>query len=103
MAGAPVGNKNAAKPRLFDGAIRRALAEQDREELLAIARAIVGKAKDGDIRAAEFLRDSTDGKPKQQLEHSGTDGRAIALEHMLATSDEILADLTKRTGEAGAA
>ncbi len=47
------------------GAIRRAVAESDREELLAIAKALLVKAAEGDIAAIKELGDRLDGKPAQ--------------------------------------
>lgn len=71
--GAPVGNRNAAKPRLFDGALRRAIGEagQDREILLDIARQLLAKALDGDLAAIKEVRDTLDGKPAQSVTVAG--------------------------------
>jgi hypothetical protein len=71
--GAPVGNRNAAKPRLFDGALRRAINEAgaDREVLLDIAKALLAKALEGDLAAIKEVRDTLDGKPAQSVTVGG--------------------------------
>lgn len=69
--GAPKGNRNAAKGKLFEGVLRRALMENDGEKLRKIAEMIVSKAEAGDLMAARELMDRLDGKPKQQVELSG--------------------------------
>lgn len=71
--GAPLGNRNAAKPRLFDGALRRAINEagQDREILLDIARQLLAKALEGDMQAIKEVRDTLDGKPAQSVTVGG--------------------------------
>lgn len=70
MAAAP-GNKNAAKGRLFEGVIKRALLADDGAKLRKIAEMIIEKAEAGDMMAARELLDRVDGKPKQQVELSG--------------------------------
>jgi hypothetical protein len=67
MAGAPKGNTNAAKPRLWEGAIRRGLAE-DREALQKIAKVVIQKAQDGEQWAVTELRNTLDGKPKEHVQ-----------------------------------
>lgn len=71
--GAPIGNRNAAKPRLFDGALRRAINEAgaDREVLLDIAKVMLAKALEGDLAAIKEIRDTLDGKPAQSVTVGG--------------------------------
>lgn len=77
--GAPKGNDNAAKGKLFEGVLRRALMEQDGYKLRQIAEAIIAKAIDGDMMAARELLDRFDGKPKQQVEVSGDVENPLAI------------------------
>lgn len=53
------------KGKPWAGAIRRAIAESDREALLDIAKALVAKAAEGDLQAIKELGDRLDGKPHQ--------------------------------------
>jgi hypothetical protein len=81
-AGAPLGNKNAAKSRLFEQAIIRALKQRDLkdgdgETLRKIAERLIELALEGQIKAFSEMRDTVDGKPMQSVEHSGPDGEAI--------------------------
>jgi hypothetical protein len=50
-----------------------------RKEAVAVARAIIKRATKGDVRAFVALRDTTDGRPAQQVELSGRDGGQIEL------------------------
>lgn len=71
MAGAPEGNKNAAKGKAWADALRAELAQfEDHERkierghaLRAIARKVVAKAIDGDKDAMKEIGDRLDGKP----------------------------------------
>src|SRR5262249_1584720 len=69
--GAPKGNRNGAKAKTWEGAIRRALYE-DRDALQAVAREVLEAAKEGQPWAVTELRNTLDGKPKEHVEHSGT-------------------------------
>lgn len=69
--GAPKGNKNATKGKLFEGVIKRALMENDGKRLRTIVEKIIERAEDGDMMAARELLDRIDGKPKQAVEISG--------------------------------
>lgn len=70
--GAPLGNNNRGKNRPWSDAIRRALLANNGKAMREIADALIEKAKDGDVRAAELLGDRFEGKVPQALEHSGT-------------------------------
>lgn len=76
--GAPVGNNNAGKGKLWDGALRRALNE-DREALLEIARNVVAAAKEGKEWAINHLAERLDGKAVQHI--------AGSIEHTVTTGD----------------
>lgn len=70
--GAPLGNKNAAKIRLFDDAFRRALKQRDLDHedgatLRRIADKIIDLALAGDVSAFREARDTVDGKPAQAI------------------------------------
>jgi hypothetical protein len=80
LAGAPVGNDNAARGAAFNGALRRQLAEagKDRERLLEIAEQLILKAESGDLQAIKEVADRLDGKAPQAI--TGPDGGPMQLE-----------------------
>ena len=72
--GAPKGNQNAIKGRLWNNAINRALEIWDKESrfegkkaLDALAMQLLQKCADGDISALKELGDRLDGKPAQSV------------------------------------
>jgi hypothetical protein len=69
--GAPLGNKNATKNRLWDATLRRALLASDGEKLRELAEKLIEKALEGDVSALREIGDRIDGKAAQQLIHSG--------------------------------
>lgn len=66
--GAPAGNQNAAKSRLFEGALKRAIAQDDGKRLRAAAEQLLNKAAEGEPWAIQHLADRLDGKPGQSVE-----------------------------------
>lgn len=91
MSGAPKGNQNRRKDRLLQAAFRRELTQNPRDALL-IAQAAIAKAKEGDIQAATFVRDTCDGKPDHRIDI----GTEVAEELAVMTSDEIRAAVLGR-------
>lgn len=67
------------KEKPFRDALRVELAAtgEDAKALRDIAKALIGKARDGDIQAIREIADRLDGKPAQALEHTGQDGGPI--------------------------
>lgn len=74
MAGAPLGNKNATKNKLWADALNRALLAEDGKKLRALAEKLIARAEEGDVTALKEIGDRMDGKPTQQTELSGPDG-----------------------------
>lgn len=72
-SGGQLGNDNATKNRPFLAALNRALAQGDPEKLRMIAEKLIAEAEKGEQWAIKELADRLDGKPKQQLEHTGKD------------------------------
>lgn len=83
--GAPIGNKNAAKAKVWHGAIMRALQKRSKTDQLEalddIAERLIDACSNGDLPALKELGDRLDGKPGQQIELSGTDGGPVQFEH----------------------
>jgi hypothetical protein len=78
MAGAPKGNRNAAKAKDWEMALRRALHSYEDEttkrgeSLDAIAKRVVESAvKAGEWKAIEEIGNRLDGRPAQSMELSG--------------------------------
>lgn len=76
--GAPQGNQNNRKGRMFRDALDKALRKRSRvdqlEAIEEIADKLVELAMSGEIKAITEIRDTTDGKPAQQVELTGEGG-----------------------------
>jgi hypothetical protein len=77
--GAPVGNQNGKKGKLFYDALRIALLQEDSKRLRNITDKLVKAAENGDAWAIKEIMDRMDGKPVQATEISGTDGAPMDL------------------------
>lgn len=80
---APIGNQNAAKGKLWHGAIVRALRKRSKsealEELDNIAEKLIAACNEGDLTALKELGDRLDGKPSQTIEADITARHAFAV------------------------
>ena len=76
-AGAPIGNKNASKGKLFFGELRKVLVQEDAKRLRAIAEKLVKSAEAGEAWAVKEIMDRMDGKPLQATSIENPDGTAI--------------------------
>lgn len=78
MAGAPIGNNNPTKGKLWQAAINRALEKRSRKDakdaLDELAEKFLGKCDDGDMSAFRELGDRLDGKPTQTIAGTGENG-----------------------------
>ena len=77
MAGAPEGNKNSAKGKLFYGELRKVLVQEDARRLRAIAENLVKAAEDSEPWAIKEIMDRMDGKAIQATEITGADGEPL--------------------------
>lgn len=64
--GAPLGNTNGAKSRVFEQALKRAALREDWKRLHAGIEKVWDAVEQGDRWAMEFVRDTLDGKPKPE-------------------------------------
>ncbi len=62
------GNQLAVKSKLFDGALRRAIAQDDGKRLRQAAEALLDAAAAGEPWAIDKLADRLDGKPGQTVD-----------------------------------
>lgn len=71
MAGAPLGNHNAAKGKQWSMAIDRALEKRGRGDRMAaldeLAEKLLAKCDESDLGALKELGDRIDGKPAQAI------------------------------------
>lgn len=69
--GAPVGNQNGAKAKVWTAAIERALAKRSalerKEAIEEIANALIDKCLDGDMTAIREFGDRMEGRPTQTV------------------------------------
>jgi len=84
MAGAPKGNRNAAKGRILSKALQERLDERD--DLKRVADVLVLKALDGDMSAIKEIFDRIEGKPKQTI--AGDPENPLTLEAYELTDTE---------------
>lgn len=75
--GAPTGNQNGKKGKLFYDALRVALVQEDRKKLRKITEKLVQAAEEGEPWAVKEIMDRMDGKPVNTTELSGKDGGDI--------------------------
>ena len=80
--GAPIGNQNGKKGKLFFNQLRMALVQEDSRRLRTIADKLVKAAEDGEPWAVKEIMDRVDGKAVQATEISGVDGEAIELKQI---------------------
>jgi len=75
--GAPKGNDNARKGKLFYGELRKTLVQNDALKLRQIAEKLVESAIEGEPWAVKEVMDRMDGKPLQATSIENPDGSAI--------------------------
>ena len=77
--GAPTGNQNGKKGKLFYDALRVALVQEDRKSLRKITDKLVKAAEEGDAWAVKEIMDRMDGKPVNTTELSNTEGNVFKM------------------------
>ncbi len=78
-----IGNKAAAKGRRFEQMLERAIKGDDAVRLRRACEALLDKAADGDLNAIGMIRDTLDGKPKQQVEMKADNSLTVILAQSL--------------------
>lgn len=82
--GAPLGNKNGTKNRVWSLAIEKAVQKKygkkkTLDALMELAEVLLEKCEDKDIVALKELGDRLEGKPAQSMEVSGPEGEPFKL------------------------
>lgn len=76
MAGAPIGNNNAAKTKMFYHALRKALV-QNPHRLDKITDTLITAAEAGESWAVKEIMDRMDGKAVQVTQMENSDGTPL--------------------------
>ena len=85
---APFGNQNAAKGRRMARIFEGICAEEEYKRIREGIHKQLDAFAAGDLKAGEFVRDTTDGKPTQTVQGPGDDGQ-----HTLVTRiEEVVID-----------
>jgi hypothetical protein len=92
--GAPTGNQNAARAKVWRSAIERALERRKplRERLKAIddlADALLDKALTGDLAALQEFGNRMDGKPAQSLHVTSEDGSSDLVDVLKSLAERL--------------
>ena len=66
MAGAPIGNKNACKGKVWADALHRAIAQDQGKRVRLAAEKLLDEASRGQQWAIRELADRLDGRPRQE-------------------------------------
>jgi ribosome-binding protein aMBF1 (putative translation factor) len=74
---APIGNQNAAKGKLWNDALRRAIAQDDRDRVRRAVDKLLDMAAEGEAWAIKELADRLDGKPHQSQSLENADGSPL--------------------------
>lgn len=75
--GAPEGNENAKKGKLFYDQLRRVLVQNDQLKLRQVSEKLVDAAIEGEPWAVKEIIDRMDGKPVAVQEIQGPDGTQL--------------------------
>lgn len=85
--GAPIGNQNAAKAKIWHAAIMRALRKRSRSDALEaldeLAEKLLEKVSEGDLPALKEFGDRLDGKPAQAIIGGGEDDPPIKIKGVI--------------------
>ena len=76
--GAPIGNNNNKKGKLFYDQLRKVLVQNDNLKLRAIAEKLVEAAEEGEAWAVKEIMDRMDGKAMQSTDVTSSDGTMIS-------------------------
>lgn len=74
------GNTLGAKSKLFDNALKRAIAQDDGKRIRAAAEQLLDKAAAGEPWAIKELRDTLDGKPTQTVAGDAENPLTVAIQ-----------------------
>ena len=83
-SGGQPGNQNSTlDKRAFANAVRRAAIQNDGKRLRAVVEKLFDEAEAGNVQAANAIADRMDGKPGQQIIHSGDEENPVRVEKII--------------------
>lgn len=85
------------KKRLIDQALEEMLTAKDSALAETIAKALLARARKGDLRAIQMIAERTQGRPRQAMELSGPEGGPLEIEDM--TDEQLDERITKLLAE----
>jgi hypothetical protein len=85
--GAPIGNDNNKKNQYWSDALRKHIT-QNPNDLVEAAKALLAKAKDGDVAAIKELGDRLEGKPAQAINVGGQGDNPLVSRIELVSLDD---------------
>jgi hypothetical protein len=89
MAGAPIGNKNAQKGRMWNDALKKAIAQDNGKRLRESIEQLLNLAEKGEPWAIKELADRLDGRPMQASHAEATEEKQIsAIKIVFVSPDE---------------
>lgn len=83
--GGQPGNQNAVKAKLVGDELRKLAVQDDKKRLRAGLEKVMEAFEGGEPWAAQFVRDTLDGKPKQQVEVSGDEDAPVVFQEIRRT------------------
>lgn len=92
------GNKLGTKNRLFDGALKRAIAQDDGERLRQAAEQLLDQAAAGQQWAIQYLADRLDGKAAQSVTVETKSLREMSLAELTAQLASIAEGSAREAG-----
>jgi hypothetical protein len=90
--GAPQGNQYAAKAKQISDRLRKLCVQEDYQRLETALNRQLDKAAEGDLAALTFIRDTSDGKPAQQVDVAGSGENG---EHLISVIRRVIVDPAK--------
>ena len=86
MAGAPQGNSNASKGKIWNDALRKAIVQDDKKRVNDAIEKLLDLAAAGEQWAIKELADRLDGRPAQSVELSSDPDNPFSILHGMDTS-----------------
>jgi len=83
MAGAPFGNDNATKNRLFRETLDRAIKQDSGKRVRACTEKLLDLAAEGEPWAVQMVADRLDGKAAQQVIHTGDAENPVTVQEIV--------------------
>jgi hypothetical protein len=81
--GGQPGNNNAAKGRRMARIFERICAEEEYKRITAGINIQLDRFAEGDLKAGEFVRDTTDGKPAQSVTLASDPDHPLKIEQVI--------------------